>query len=292
MIGIGISPSLLNYKLGGFLLDSFEGDARAIFSIRRLLTSYTGALVRLRRDSDHAESDFGPDVNGDLDTAAITTWLGGANGFVKIWYDQSGNGYDAAASATKSYQPQYIAIGINSKPVFRNNPSCSSDRLVVPDEAFRSLAAGTILAGCEHNADSNGAIFGLFDADTPEKGFYVYSPISDGRLRMVFGSGAASKASTVVDYTDPHIIVVKGSNGALCHMYVDGTELNYGGGDQNNATTTIASFTRDGAIGQNDSVMTYHDGNVDNAEIILLASALSDADRNAIEADQSTYFNI
>ena len=87
MIGIGISPSLLGHKVGGYPLDSYSGF-RVVFSIRRLLTSYTGDLIRLRRISDIAESDFGFDGNGDLDTAAITTWLSGADGFVVTWYDQ------------------------------------------------------------------------------------------------------------------------------------------------------------------------------------------------------------
>ena len=82
----------------------------AAYSVRRLLTSYTDDLIRLRRDSDNAELDFGYDGNGDLDTAAITTWLAGANGFVATWYDQGLNGYDVANS-TAVGQPQLIVGG-------------------------------------------------------------------------------------------------------------------------------------------------------------------------------------
>jgi len=288
MIGIGISPSLLNYKLGGFLLDSLEGDARAIFSIRRLLTSYTGDLVRLRRDSDHAESDFGPDANGDLDTAAITTWLGGANGFVVTWYDQSGNGYDAAQS-TAVNQPQYIASGINSKPIFRNNPSGNGDKLIIPDEAFRSLSAATYCVVSEVHGIGY-AQFGLHDIDNLEYGGYIATPTANSMITFWFGSTSETRTSDNYTFTDPHIYICKSTNGAFAHIYVDGTEANYN--KTANGVTTPASFTRDGAIGQMDDTRGSHDADTDFAEIILLASALSDADRNAIEADQSTYFNI
>jgi hypothetical protein len=294
MIGIGISPSLLNYPLGGFLLDSLEEDARAIFSIRRLLTSYTGALVRLRRDNDDDESDFGYDDNGDLDTVAVAAWLGANDAFVVTWYDQSGNGYDAAASATKSYQPQYIASGINSKPVLRNNPGASGDKLVVPDEPFRGLSAVTLCAVTEVPDGRTGyAIFGLYDVTNAEYGAYIAAPTVSNKVVFWFGNANVNRSLDTFTLTDPHIFIGKGENEALSRIYVDGTEVNYDAGKQVNGTTTQSgAFTRDAAIGQMDSVATSHDSDVDFAELICLDSALSDADRNAIEADQSTYFNI
>ena len=84
---------------------------------RRTLTSYgeNDPLVRLRRDSDDAEMDFGSIANGDLDTTAIATWLGGANGFVVTVYDQVGS--NNLTQATAGNQPTYTASGQNSKPV-------------------------------------------------------------------------------------------------------------------------------------------------------------------------------
>ena len=95
-------------------LDSLS-NIQAAYSMRRLLKSYTGNLVRLRRDSDDDESDFGYDANGDLDVVAISTWLGGATGYVRTLYDQSGNGYDAEQS-TDALQFAYAASAMNSKP--------------------------------------------------------------------------------------------------------------------------------------------------------------------------------
>lgn len=88
----------------------------AAYSTRRLLSSYTGALIRLRRSSDNAESDFTYDGAGDLDVATIAAWLGAATGYIKTWYDQSGNSYHVT-QATAANQPTYVAIGQNNKPV-------------------------------------------------------------------------------------------------------------------------------------------------------------------------------
>jgi hypothetical protein len=61
---------------------------------RRVVSSYLGPLIRIRRSTDNAETDIGFDVNGNLDTAAVNTFIGAANAFVPIIYDQSGNGHN------------------------------------------------------------------------------------------------------------------------------------------------------------------------------------------------------
>jgi hypothetical protein len=104
-----------------FLLDTYTGAAAA-FSVRRLLSGYTGACMRVRRDSDDTEQDIGFDSNGDLDTAAIATFVGsGNNGYVTKWYGQessggTGSGNDAENS-TQADQPQIY----NGSAVITNN---------------------------------------------------------------------------------------------------------------------------------------------------------------------------
>jgi len=80
------------------LLDTYSG-AIAAYSVRRLKQFYTGSCMKVRRASDDVELDIGFDSNGDLDTAAIASHCGSANGYVVTWYDQSGNGRDATASS-------------------------------------------------------------------------------------------------------------------------------------------------------------------------------------------------
>lgn len=111
---------------GRFIQSSFVGAYDTIPNLvhvyepaRRTLTSYTGPLVRIRRSSDNAEQDFGSLANGDLDNAAITTFLGGSSPFVVTVYDQAGS--NNPTQPTAGNQPAYVASGQNGKPIFRLN---------------------------------------------------------------------------------------------------------------------------------------------------------------------------
>ena len=44
--------------------------------------------------SGSVSQSIGFDTNGNLDTGSLLTFAGSGNAFVKIWYDQSGNGKD------------------------------------------------------------------------------------------------------------------------------------------------------------------------------------------------------
>jgi hypothetical protein len=90
------------------LLDTYSGAAAA-YSLRKLRTAYTGDAIRVRRASDNTEQNIGF-VNNELDTASLTSFCSGTNGFVTTWYDQSGNGYNATQS-TGANQPQIVSSG-------------------------------------------------------------------------------------------------------------------------------------------------------------------------------------
>jgi hypothetical protein len=76
----------------------------------RLSSSYTGALIRVRRSSDNTEQDIGYDGSNVLDESALTSFVGAGNGFVTKIYDQSGNGKDAS-QASAGNQPRIVASG-------------------------------------------------------------------------------------------------------------------------------------------------------------------------------------
>ena len=115
----GLSQNTLD-KLG---LTSFSPSVAA-FSIRQLSNAYSGPLLNVRRSSDNAQQDIGFDAGGNLDQAALLAFVGAGNGFVTIWYDQSGNGYNAV-QATAANQPRIVNAGVveikNGKPaIFLN----------------------------------------------------------------------------------------------------------------------------------------------------------------------------
>jgi len=102
-----------------FLLDTYTGAA-AGYSVRRIASGATN-LMRIREDSGDTETDIGYDSNGDLDTAAIASHCGSANGYVVTWYDQAGS--NDASQSTNASQPQIYngtaVITENGKPALK-----------------------------------------------------------------------------------------------------------------------------------------------------------------------------
>jgi len=90
------------------LLNDYSGAAAA-YSLRLLDNTYSGNAIKVRRSSDNAEQDIAF-TNNELDTASLETFASGTDAFVTTWYDQSGNGVDAANSNASS-QPKIVSSG-------------------------------------------------------------------------------------------------------------------------------------------------------------------------------------
>jgi hypothetical protein len=85
----------------------------AIYSTNWVNPSYSGAIVNVERASDGAVSDFYVDTSGNFTQSSgtsLTSWLGGAQANVLIWYDQSGAGLNAIKDNTTIYgrAPQLV----------------------------------------------------------------------------------------------------------------------------------------------------------------------------------------
>ena len=113
-----------------------EGDAFAAYSVRLLgsavgVPTYSGACMRVRRDSDNVEADVGFDSNDELsltspisntsdaqsytDFADFVDHTGTpANAFLRAWYDQSSNGYDAQQATATSQAQIYDGTAITT----------------------------------------------------------------------------------------------------------------------------------------------------------------------------------
>ena len=90
------------------LLNDYSGAAAA-YSLRLLDNTYTGDAIVVRRASDNTTQAIGF-VNNELDTTSLESFCSGTDGFVTTWYDQSGNGYDAAQTTAGS-QPKIVSSG-------------------------------------------------------------------------------------------------------------------------------------------------------------------------------------
>jgi hypothetical protein len=210
------------------LLDSLSAAPLGAYSCNdRLATSYTGALVRVRRSSDNTEADIGYTAGNVLDRTALLAHVGAGNGFVTKLYDQSGNGRDLAQT-TAARQPQIVASGTISvsggNVVFDNLAANSADGLTRSDALSLS-------------GDHDVSIFWL------------------GKLSSTSGSHAMARVGNSNGYTlahvSPNITTTWGSNPGN-NVWTDGagTAMQY----------LLAAYTAsaDGdAVEQNGSAMTH-----------------------------------
>ena len=101
----GATPK--HFPLFTGLLDDF-GGAAAAYSLRALSANWVaGDVVEVRRSSDSTSQDFTASqiTNGELET-----FCGVGDGFVSIWYDQSGNANNATQGTTTA-QPKIVSAG-------------------------------------------------------------------------------------------------------------------------------------------------------------------------------------
>ena len=81
-------------------------NLKALYATRQL--GSVTKCVRIRRASDNAQQDIGF-VTGNFDIASYNAFVAGTQGFVVTWYDQSGNGFDAA-QANVNAQPSMLIV--------------------------------------------------------------------------------------------------------------------------------------------------------------------------------------
>ena len=143
---LSISCSINNPQIlssGGVVipppLDTYTG-AQTAYSIARLLrTAYTGALIRVRRDSDNAELDINA-TGGVLDEASLLTFTGAGSGYITTAYDQSGNSNDWV-QATANKQPRIVDTGTVEK--VNGKPAIYSDITAASQDNLRATFAGS-----------------------------------------------------------------------------------------------------------------------------------------------------
>jgi hypothetical protein len=111
-----ISAELVSLEISYFpqslfskLSSSAVSSAISAFSLRAV-NGETALAVNVRNGTTSATQDFYADRLGNLLTAPVTgqslsSWLGGATGYVATWYDQSGAG-NHATQTTPASQPR------------------------------------------------------------------------------------------------------------------------------------------------------------------------------------------
>ena len=278
------------------LLDTYAG-ATAAYSLRRLTVTYTGALIRIRRDSDNAETDIGFDSNGDLDESAITTFAGGSACYVVIMYDQSGNTLNMV-QVTTTQQP-VIYSGSVFYSIGAGSPARKAMLFATTFlRGFGDLHSGSFYAASAVVMGStigNSQIFCQDDAGTggaARVAQYLRTGSANNTARIVVfdtggGNTADNTGNNTVAANNAYVIQSQGQT-SQCEAFVDnasnghtsvGTSLNHG-----STTFTMGSNSHSSIPG------AFFNGRI--AEVIIWDGTMSGANRAGIQINIETYYSI
>ena len=278
--------SLPGILLAGNILDKTgnpTATALVAFSVRQLSSAYTGNAIQVRRSSDGTTQNIGFTAAGDLDTVALKTFVGSGTGYVSIWYDQSGNGYNATQTTTAN-QPAIMSGGV----IYRDNgqPSVYTNGAT----GFLEYGPVTQLAGttpvtrmevCRSRNSGNIAItegVGNYQLDLQLFPANVWAQFEDGNI----------VATAPVSSTQTLMSINSVRNNGASQLYVNTALLG-----STAASILIFSAPVMGYVGVR---LDYLTGNSAGpgafSETILFNSVLSAADRQAINYNENWYYSL
>lgn len=242
-------------------LDYVSGYKLAV-GLRQLLSSYTGPAIRIRRNGDNVESDFGF-IGTVLDIASINTFLGVSDGYCTTLYDQSNSGNNVI-QPNAGNQPIFLNVGINGKPVLHftsgqsmyNNLNFSAPYSIIYAARQTGPSRGRVLSGLNNNW-----LLGWWNGSKSQAYFegWVSTPggnPSDNNTYVYSATGTGSSSA----------------------FYENG----------------IPMFSNNGGVqGPNGiNLNGYESSDVDIAEIFIFNTVLADANRELVEKSSGAYFGV
>jgi hypothetical protein len=284
---IGNLNSIGNLPIGGagtsYLLDTYS--AAAAYSLRQLKTGVTN-VVRVRRSSDSAESDF---TATELTDGTLTTWTGANDGLVVTWYDQTGNSADITM-ATAASQPQLVTAGVvNTK----GSLPCvtfdgTDDRLYYGSSVIGTgdFSTFTVTSMNLNNANRIIAFFST-QSTNPQTVFLNHE-------RRTNNVGMYIRNTLTAFYITYNSVTRNNSNQLLQSSFNNSNALtHYDNGNTGTGTTLSGSFRSTnvniGSSYGSGSYVNYFDG--DMQEIIIFNTEQT-ANRTDIESDINTHYSI
>lgn len=292
----------------GKLLDLYP-NAAAAYSLRKLRTAYAGSAIRVRRSSDNTELNIGF-VDNELDTASLLSFVGAGDGFVTVWYDQSGEGNNFI-QPTASNQPQIVSSGSilfeNGQPcllfngtnnamyIFNNSLSPVVFRDISDSISFISVEKPNIITG------SSGAWFNsktLFEirnnnstAKVPINFGYSDSKLGYGATdnytsdaEIIFSSTITNNQKVVQSFVDNDLVQIFSNNNSVGSGSFVSSSSNRSIGLQN-STMSLGARSRD--AGQLD--VSYYSGNLQE---IILYKTNELSNRTGIESNINSHYSI
>jgi hypothetical protein len=276
------------------LLDEFP-NAAAAYSLRLLSSSYTGNCIEVRRSSDNALQNIGF-VDGVLDTGSLLSFVGAGDGFVRTWYDQSGNNINAIQTNTVR---QPVIVNNGSVTLFNN----------LPCVLFNSSFNQHLFRNSIFNQVGYGSIFSVHRKDTltPEQMVLSEGVENTGVVRIRVGysqivnrgisiggrriaSDAQQNINNQLVFSSNEFLTTtffKWQN-AILESYIDGNLNGVINPFQTSGLTNVSNFNF--SIGSNPiNTQNFFSGNI--KEIVIYTTDQS-TNRTNIEFNINDYYNI
>jgi len=264
------------------LLDDFPGAAAA-YSLRKLDRDYAGYAIRVRRASDNTEQDIGFNASRDLDTSALATFCSGTDGFVKTWYDQSGNGLDVTQTTTanqpKIYDSSAGVVTENGKPALEFDMSWlvnSSEILNVYPLTIFSTVKFTNVTGRVQILDQSGTY-----------GLGLRNSSSGDGVRVYYNYGNFGALDTTTSVLNDQILITATVVSGSSSLRINATEED----TDNTAFTGSSTSGLDFAIGSDmeNAADRAFEGTI---QAVIIYTADKSADRTGIETNINDYYDI
>jgi len=291
------NPTVNSIGVTGALAVQAYSAARVVHS------TYFGPLVRVRRSSDDAVLDI-PQLNGELDTDALLSFVGSGDGFVVRWYDQSGNGRHVF-NDTASAQPRIVIGGVLQtlvgKPAIAFDGS--NDFLTNTTPVLWAAGAATVLAvlsatpassatrwWAESILAESGHQYGLAQSDKNtmwQYGVPVVTAQDGGGFTSVGNDyGPNPPTHALFDGTAHQITAM--DNGTAMYQWVDGIQDLYGYQYTRYTSTkdrfTIGGVRRSGTLAPMPTLMI--------SEFVAFAMALGPTSRPIAYTNQLAYYGL
>jgi len=303
-------------------LDTYTG-ASAAYSVRLLRTLYTGDVMRVRRASDNVEADIAFDTSLTNPTISLNSAVSNTSdlqsytdfadfvdhtgtptdGFVRYWYDQSGNSNDAG-QATSTSQPKIYdsTTGIieegatgKEKPALELGRSTLKQLTTSAISWSTSFTAATVLQPTDDGDFyiKNWSI----GTDATARGYAHITMTGAGAAgwlkgdSAMFGDGYAATSTPRIITTGSaftsgqQALSFLSMNSTASTLHVDGTEPTY-------REQTTANTSADSDILYINGGTTAGQGMDGTMQELILWASNKSSNRTGIETNLNDYFQI
>ena len=257
------------------LLDIHPGAASA-YSLRALRSAHLNSpVVQVRNGSTNGLRDC---TAAEVVDGTLATFCSGVDGFVRTWYDQSGNNNDAAQTANNAYQPKIIASGSlilnNGKPVVQFN---GTSHHLIQTVSTTVAQPFTVITVAKRNS-STGSNQNIFRSQGTEAVNFFNS--GDSNNLYGFAGSAPKLGDTPIDTRFLSSVVY---NGASSTNFFNGSQTTVDLGTGALQTSTLL------AIGSNASPASF--ASMDMPELIFYNSSQA-SNFASIANNINTYYGI